>query len=237
MKKLWIYSVLFSAFVLCAGNVSICGAGYGRHDIKIIINRVLVRQNVIYQHKNIGEKLEYDKYKNSKLLIICSSLAQKPSAEDINKLKNWISNGGTLLLTGRAINSLGKVKEVAAWTGFRYVSNAKEYEIKAVKADSPLLKGFEFFSFKDVLATSVTPPAQIILGNGKNCFLGQRKLGKGMIYVAVNEYFRMAAKKNNHPFQKEYLKILQNIVDLARPTSDGNVQLDQLSAWQKKRGR
>ena len=74
MKKFFaVIAMAAASLLLCAGNVSICGAGYGRHDIKAIINRALVRQSVTYQYANIGEFPDYAKYKDSKVLIICSS--------------------------------------------------------------------------------------------------------------------------------------------------------------------
>ena len=225
--------MLLCTFAICAGNVSICGAGYGRHDIKAITNRALVRQNVTYQHTNIGEFPDYAKYKDSKVLIVCSSSSRKLSPQEMELLKSWVSNGGTLLLMGRAVNSLAAVKDWK-WCGLSHVTNAKEYEINALVPDSPILKGFKFFPFKDVLSCRVKAPAKAILGDGKNTFVAELALGKGKIYVLVNEYFRMAAKKRNHPFHKEYLKIIQNIIDLAAPTSDSNVQGDQLKQWQKK---
>lgn len=224
----------FAVIALHAGNVSICGTNYGRHDIKQIINRVLVRRDVIYQHADIGTQLNYDKYKDSAMLIVCSSLKERPSADEIEKLKNWIRNGGVALFTGRAINSLAPARELK-WTGVSYVGNAKEYEVKALLPDSPLLKGFEFMPFNDILACRTTPPAQVILGNGQNGFIVQNNIGKGRLYVMVNEYFRMVNKKRNHPFKNEYLKILQNCVDLAKPTTDDNVQNAQLAQWQKTR--
>lgn len=233
MKKFFVFIAIASSLLLCAGNVSICGAGYGRHDIKAITNRALVRQNVTYQHTNIGEFPDHAKYKDSKVLIICSSTSRKPSPREMEQLKSWVSNGGTLLLMGRAINSLGSVKEWK-WCGLSHVTNAKEYEITALVPDSPILKGFKFFPFKDVLGSRIKPPARAILGDEKVAFISELTLGKGKIYVLANEYFRMAAKKRNHPFQKEYLKIIQNIIDLAAPTSDSNVQGDQLKQWQKK---
>ena len=105
----------FAVIALHAGNVSICGTNYGRHDIKQIINRVLVRKDVIYQHADIGTQLNYDKYKDSAMLIVCSSLEKSPSADEIEKLKNWIRNGGVALFTGRAINSLAPARELK-WT-------------------------------------------------------------------------------------------------------------------------
>ena len=137
--------MLFCTFAICAGNVSICGTGYGRHDIKAIINRALVRQDVTYQHTNIGEFPDYAKYRDSKVLIICSSITKKLTPKEMEQLKSWVSNGGTLLLMGRAINSLGSVKDWK-WSGLSHVTNAKEYEVKALEPDSPILKGFKLLS-------------------------------------------------------------------------------------------
>lgn len=233
MKKFSIFISIISSLLLCAGNVSICGAGYGRHDIKAIINRALVRESVTYQHTNIGEFPDYEKYKESKVLIICSSSSKKLDPQSTQQLKSWVSNGGTLLLLGRSINSLAPAKDWK-WSGLSHVTNAKEYEVKALEPDSPILKGFEFFPFKDVLGSRIKPPAKAILGDGKTTLIAELSLGKGKIYVLANEYFRMASKQRNHPFHKEYLKIIQNIIDLAAPTSDSNVQGDQLKQWQKK---
>ena len=235
MKKFSVFIAIISSLLLCAGNVSICGSGYGRHDIKMIINRALVRQNITYQYTNIGEFPDYAKYKNSKVLIICSSSSKKLTPQEMTQLKSWVSNGGTLLLMGRAINSLAVAKDWK-WSGLSHVTNAKEYEVRALEPDSPILKGFKYLPFKDVLGSRVTPPAKAILGNEKTALIAELDLGKGKIYVLANEYFRMAAKKTNHPFQNEYLKIIQNIIDLAAPTSDSNVRGDQLSVWQKKCG-
>ena len=129
----------FAAVLLGAGNVSICGTGYGRHDIKAIINRVLVRKDVTYQYTNIGEFPDYAKYKNSKVLIICSSSSKKLNNQTTEQLKSWVSKGGTLLLMGRAINSLDPAKSWK-WSGLSHVSTAKEYEVKALVPDSPILK-------------------------------------------------------------------------------------------------
>ncbi len=234
MKKITLLFTALAAVLLSGGNVSICGTGYGKHDIKAIINRALVRENVTYQYTNIGEFPDYAKYKNSKVLIVCSTSSKKLDPQTTEQLKSWVSNGGTLLLMGRAINSLAPAKDWK-WSGLSHVTNAKEYEVNALVPDSPVLKGFKFFPFKDVLGSRIKPPARAILGDDKTTFIAELALGKGKIYVLANEYFRMAAKKRNHPFHKEYLKIIQNIIDLAAPTSDSNVQDDQLSQWQKKR--
>lgn len=234
MKKITLLFTALAAVLLSGGNVSICGTGYGTHDIKAIINRALVRENVTYQYTNIGEFPDYAKYKNSKVLIVCSTSSKKLDPQTTEQLKSWISNGGTLLLMGRAINSLAPVKDWK-WSGLSHVTNAKEYEVKALVPDSPVLKGFKFFPFKDVLGSRIKPPAKAILGDGKTTLIAELSLGKGKIYVLANEYFRMVSKRRNHPFHKEYLKIIRNIIDLAAPTSDSNVQDDQLSKWQKKR--
>lgn len=234
MKKITLLFTALAAVLLSGGNVSICGTGYGTHDIKAIINRALVRENVTYQYTNIGEFPDYAKYKNSKVLIVCSTSSKKLDPQTTEQLKSWVSNGGTLLLMGRAINSLAPAKDWK-WSGLSHVTNAKEYEVKALVPDSPILKGFKFFPFKDVLGSRIKPPAKAILGDGKTTLIAELSLGKGKIYVLANEYFRMASKRRNHPFHKEYLKIIRNIIDLAAPTSDSNVQDDQLSQWQKKR--
>lgn len=234
MKKITLLFTALAAVLLSGGNVSICGTGYGTHDIKAIINRALVRENVTYQYTNIGEFPDYAKYKNSKVLIVCSTSSKKLDPQTTEQLKSWVSNGGTLLLMGRAINSLAPAKDWK-WSGLSHVTNAKEYEVKALVPDSPVLKGFKFFPFKDVLGSRIKPPAKAILGDGKTTLIAELSLGKGKIYVLANEYFRMVSKRRNHPFHKEYLKIIRNIIDLAAPTSDSNVQDDQLSQWQKKR--
>ncbi len=202
-----------SAIIAAAADVVICGSGYGRHEIGQIVNKVLKRKDVKFTFENIGEFPEHARYQKSKLLIVASDSKKKFSPEEMALFKQWITDGGNVLFICRAINALAAPKEWE-WLGIAPVYRYK-YDAAILDKENPILKGINFTPFNDILGTKVKAPAKVIIGSGDVALIAESSIGKGKLYLMANEYFRMAAKKWNHPFKDEYLKIMQNIVDLS----------------------
>lgn len=213
MKKfLAVLMMAAAGMSLCGADVAICGAGYGRYEINQITDNVLKRKDVKFTFENIGEFPDYAKYKDSKLLIIATNSKKKFTAGDMEQFKAWVNNGGKVLIMNRAINALAPAKDWK-WSGFGWVAR-RQYEAQLLDKDNPIVKDIKFTAFPDALSIQVTAPAKTVIGSGNIALIAESTVGKGKLYLMANEYFRMKAKNWNHPFQKEYLKIIQNIVDI-----------------------
>jgi len=241
MKKTWfVLAAVLTALTVSAGNVQLCGSSYGKHEIKLLVNKAVVREGVIYQHQIVGENIDFKKLPDCKVLIVASSVSKKLTPEEMTALRKWVTDGGHLVLICRAVNGMASVKDWK-WAGITNVRVLKKYEVLAVDPASPLLKGIpakqdQALFGNEVLAVPVSAPMKIIAGNGNNAFIAEGSFGKGKIYLLAAETFRMFNKQRLHPFREHQLTVIRNILDLAAPTSDSNVRTGLLQDWQQKRG-
>ena len=239
-KTLFGLAAFLAALAVSAGNVQLCGNSYGVHEIKLLINKAVVREDVIYQYQKTGDCIDFTKLPDCKVLIVASSVSKKPTPEEMATLRKWVMDGGHLVLICRSVNGIASVKDWK-WAGITLVRVLKKYDVFAVDPASPLFKGIKIEKGRplfqnEVLAIPVSEPMKVIAGNGKNAFIAEGSFGKGKIYLFAAETFRMFNKQHLHPFREQQLQVIRNILDLAKPTSDSNVRTGLLEDWQQKRG-
>lgn len=232
---LWL--VFFSG-ALCAGNVILVGASYGRSETRLLINRVAVSEEQIYRHENAGEDIPFEKLPDCSLLVVATAVKTPLSDEQMKTLQQWVENGGNLLLIAHVARTMAPLN-TWKWAGFSNFTVARKegFPIGVVNRASPLLNGLKLPEgelFSGSAAFVPEPSMDVALGGAGRCSAGVAKVGKGRVFVLAQEYFRLVNR--NNPFAENWLQILRNIFALTNPRSDADVQKELLSEWRKRRG-
>lgn len=238
-KKMTLLLVpLFAAFMLTvsaaeAGKpVALAGSSYGVHEIKLLINNaIVVSEEETYIYKNCGADIpvsELDKYS---LLIIATSVDKALTDAEMGKLKEWVLNGGNLMLIQASPQSLCggadglQKRKLLSWAGIQSVKSLKDgAPAKVAHAESPLLKGVELAKGSDGkpvwpenvnFVATTNPPMEPVIGDPSSCFIGIAKVGKGTVTYFGEELFRM--QKNKPESAKKYLEVMRNAIRMANP--------------------
>ncbi len=228
--------------------VALVGHSYGIHEVKILINKVIVvSEEETYVYQNCGGNIpisELDKYS---LLIVATSVSKALTDDEMEKLKSWVTNGGNLMLIDFAPISLCggrdelQKKKLLSWAGIQSVRSVKAgISCKVIKTDAPFLKGVEFEKNNDGIRiwpenvnriADVIPPMRTIIGDASSCFVGIAQVGKGTVSYFGGELFRMYRRKPE--LSVKYMEIMRNAVRIARPLSQNTMKTAMLekSAW------
>lgn len=244
MIKLFLSSfIIFAAVFTQAGKVALVGDGYGKHEIKLIINQAVVSPEVTYLYENCGVAIPIDRLDQFSLLIVASSVATPVTSQGLDKLHKWVAKGGHLILIQGATLSLmgnnGKaVKDNAMkWSGFAASGSVKNtYEAKVLVPGSPLLAGLQIPSDKTFLGATyhftTTANMQNVIGSGSYCLAGFSQVEQGWVAFLGEEYFRMLAK-NPGP-AKYWLEIIKNLIKMAAPEQVTQLKENLLGQYQKE---
>ncbi len=248
MKKLitWTLSIficLCTIFNLDAGGVGILGHSYGRYDVKLIINRVLVGKGRTVQYENLKTTLPVDRLKEFNLIIVCSSAAKALTADEMKKLQDYVTEGGHLVLTQAAPRELaggwGPLKKGAfRWAGINYIEyTRKGLPAKVLKPDSKVLENVKLTPeplwFKTSHVCQPGTAMENIIGTKKACLVGLTPVGKGWVAYLGHELFRLRSKKNFQEQNGAYEQIIRNLVKMAAPTNDTGVRQNMLKNYQQ----
>ncbi len=236
MKRIALFGLL--CFSLCGGEVILVGTSYGHHETRLLINQVAVSDERIYRHENAGEDIPFEKLPGCSLLVLATAIKTPLSAEQMQTLRQWVENGGNLVLISHIARTASPPK-TWGWAGFSnyLVTTRDAFPVKVMNRNSPLLNGLQLPEgelFKGGAAFVPEASMDVVLGDTDRCSVGVTKVGKGRVFVLGQEYFRLVHRKVS--FAGNHLKILQNIFAMADPASDADMQKDLLADWQKKRG-
>jgi hypothetical protein len=248
MKKTTII-MLGIAICLCtilslnAGKVGILGHSYGRYDVKLIINRVLVSKGGTVLYENLKTTVPVDRLKDFSLIIVCTATSKALTADEMKKLQEYVTNGGHLILIQAAprvlVGGWGPLKKGALkWAGIKYIEfHKKGLQTTVLKSDSELLKGAKMSPappwLKAGYTCQPTPEMQNIIGTKKYSQVGITTVGKGWVAYLGHELFRLRSKRNFQEKNGAYEQIIRNLVKMAAPTDDTGVKQSMLGKFQK----
>ena len=244
MIKLFFSSlIIFAAIFAQAGKIALVGDGFGKHEIKLIINQAVVSPEVTYLYENCGVTVPMDRLDQFNLLIIATAVATPVTSQDLDKLHRWVAKGGHLILIQSAALSLigNKGKAVKdnemKWSGFAASGTVKKaYEAKVLVPGSPLLAGLQIHSDKTFLDATYhfTPAAnmQNVIGSGSYCLAGFSQVDQGWVAFLGEEYFRMLAK--NPVPAKYWLGIIKNLIKMAAPEQATQLKDNLLGQFRKE---
>lgn len=229
--------LLLLPVLLRGGEIILAGSAYGRHETRLLVNQVAISEQLVWRHSLAGDDIPLDRLQDCSLLVVASSVQTPLAPGEMQRLQEWVGNGGNLLLIAQAARSLAPAEEWrwAGFTHFRVVS--KGYPVTAVDPASPLLAGLELPAgelFSGNAAFVPEPTLQVALGGPGHCLAGFARIGRGHVFLLAQEYFRLVGRE--HPFASNWRHMLKNIFAMAGPDSDSDLRSHQLSAWQKRRG-
>ncbi len=119
MIKLFLSSfIIFAAVFTQAGKVALVGDGYGKHEIKLIINQAVVSPEVTYLYENCGVAIPIDRLDQFSLLIVATAVATPVTSQDLDKLHRWVAKGGHLILIQSAALVVRKDKSYEFGSGY-----------------------------------------------------------------------------------------------------------------------
>lgn len=222
--------------LLRGGEIILAGSAYGRHETRLLVNQIAVSEEKVWRHSLAGDDIPLDRLPECSLLVVASSVQTPLAPGQMQRLQEWVGNGGNLLLIAQAARSLAPAEQWrwAGFSQFRVIS--KGYPVTVVDPASPLLAGLALPTgelFSGTAAFVPEPALQVALGGPGNCMAGWTRVGRGQVFLLAQEYFRLVGREN--PFAPHWRHMLKNIFALATPVSDSDLRQQQLRAWQQKR--
>jgi hypothetical protein len=216
-----LFCAILTAASLPADVIGMAGKGYGAAEIKAIAQNVLDRDLSSLTYEMGGDFLPAEDFQKYKMVVLAGDNdEQSYSAEDIEKIQAYVENGGRLLLIHQAPKMFsmqrGTRAEVFAFGRSYYMREIPESSVR--EPGSPLLAGaFDsipqpFWLRGNILLKS--PDWDNLVGTDEFILVGHRPLGKGHLYYAGSELFRIlkAAKDSQEPDAAlGWIQILKNI--------------------------
>lgn len=195
MKKvLSLLTLLALAHTLSAKPAALVNTdGYGKSDSSFMINRVLHPKRIAYKLFDKFPAAELEKFASVWVFSTCNALSE----EEIKLLKEYVNNGGLLVLTGGAVRGLTGAK--FAKSDFNYYKIVKmnrqpKLQLGIMQKNHPLFAGIDpdkpvhFFN-KSRFLVEPLPPTTILAGAGKLGTVTENRIGKGAIYYLWDAHF------------------------------------------------
>jgi hypothetical protein len=194
----------FSFVLLCSGStpglaqeaskpILLMGTGYSNHERKALIKDVLEPNELTFEDG--GEFTSAEIWKSYSLVIVTHGLpALNP--REIGWIQEYVSGGGKLLLTGPVLNSLrdlkGADRDWLGAEGYR-VARGEEFAVKdeAKKFVSDAATAKAIFGLVAGYAPVKLTTAQALVLKGGDAVLFRNAYGKGEVWFAGLEYFRI----------------------------------------------
>lgn len=222
-----------------AKPVALVGSRYGSYEVRCIVRNIFDHEDWDFEEK--GSFLPADEFKNYSLVILAHSQERSYTAEEQTTIREYLENGGHLLLIHRipfAMADETSQEAFADWLGMTFKRIKLEPESVEI-ADDPLLKGV---IDPDAPRPSwiqgiqgmgrVSPDVEILIGSGEDGLVARRKVGKGWVVYLGSEVFRLRAAKSEHlEASDSYLTLIRNIIAAANPLLVGDWRAFQNAKW------
>lgn len=207
-----------------AEKIALAGEGYGRTEVKSIIEYVLHRELSSVDYEDQGDFLPAEEFEKYSMVILAGMPPERAyTVEESMKIYEYVENGGRLLLIHQAPKMFsiaeGRKDEDFAFGRSYYIRDTESVPENTVnRPDSPLLAGaFEaakqpFWLRGNVMLKSME--WENLIGSEAFILVGHRDIGKGKAYYAGSELFRLLirAKTDGSPDVEGWIQILKNMI-------------------------
>ena len=187
---------------------------YSQYDADHLTMRVLQKLNKSYEV--FAEPLPVDKFADYSAVFILVG-APELNENELGTLKNYIKNGGVVVLTAQApISFGGKVLRQGKFPGIKkaFPNRKKEKNVRVVKKNHPFTAGIsgtpQWLAGSQFLALPADGAEIIASDNAGQTALMQYKYGKGRIIYIGHAYLR--TNRKDPADVESYTQIMFNLV-------------------------
>lgn len=211
--------------------VALVGDSYGRHEVTSLTRNIFDREDWVFEDR--GTFLPAEEFSRYSLVVLCHSLARPYTRQEQEVIRTYLENGGRVLLLNQVGRTLSDAESEGAcreWMGFT-LRRGKALDPGLVRvADDPVVRGVGKPSWfaETLVATDLAPDAVNLIGEEGQALVVRRPLGKGEVWFAANEMFRMRLPQSPHVTDSDsYVGMLRSIIAQADPLT--------LAEWEKVR--
>lgn len=228
-----------------ARPLALVGGGYGTHEVTSIVRNILDQEDWVFESR--GTFLPAGEFEKYALVVIASSQDRPYTAAEQEIIRQYLEQGGQLLLIQQAPRNMADAESAAAqsqWLGMSQQAIKAIDPEKAVVAQDPVLKG--------VVSPAGPRPSwiggsqgvvhlaegvQALIGEGDRALVARRDVGKGRVYYLGSEVFRLRLANSPHRKDSEsYLTLIRNILSEANPLTFTQWRESLAKDW-KEQGR
>ena len=219
--------------------IALVGDGYGKHEVTSIIRNICDREDWVFEKK--GGFLPVEDWGKYALVVIADAQERPFTAEEQSRIKQYLEEGGRLLLIQQAPRSLADAGSEDAqyeWLGMR--QRAIKGVGDAMILQDPVLAGVVGDTRPSWLAgtqgvANLADDVQVLIGSGSEALVARRDVGKGRVYYAGNELFRLRLPASPHVGDSgSYVKLLRNIIAEAKPRTASDWHRVLAADWKKR---
>lgn len=201
----------------------VAGDGYGRSEVKSLIESVFNSElpNVVYE--DCGEFLTPEEFSKYRMVVLAGGNSIRSyTSEETAQIEDYVRKGGRLLLINQSPKMFsladGQVDRDSSYLFGRSYFRRDNPECTIYQPDSPLLAGAlkenpaPFWLQANVLLKN--PDWENIIGSDDFILVGQRAIENGKVYYAGTELFRILkrSREQNVADAEGWVAILKNIL-------------------------
>lgn len=202
-----------------------------RFDRDPIIHRILIPEGIEYVvFDDLFSIEEYNKFS----VIIFIGKINKPSDEQLKKIKNYLEGGGIIILFATDVIGLSggrDLKIISDITGFGFCGRGKQIEkkVKILNKNSPVFanlkkeeydwaSGYEIPEITNVSSAKILAVMINEKGDTLSPFITMNEVGKGKVYWFGIDIFRLYQTKPGWNEEAEnYRKVILNAILEGKP--------------------
>lgn len=202
--------------------IALVGEGYGRIEVKSIIEHVLNGMLPQMTYEDCGEFLEASEFPKYRLVVIAGMNATRTyTSDETVQIENYVRQGGKLLLIHQApkmfsVTDANKSRDAAYLFGRSYYIREAQ-EASVFQPEAKILEGaFEQVSQPRWLWGNVrlkSPEWESYVGLDDYILVGRRAMDAGVAYYLGSELFRLLSLEKSEPGSgaEGWARILKNI--------------------------